>query len=895
MKGAPQHLRLAIFLASLISTLVFAATPAGTVIRNQAVVMVEEEVYYSNPVDTVVLPVCSLSIIPNGSKEAPAQVVNATVGGTAYLVYQIINTGNDSFEFALSNQADASSDWAPVRASIYLDINHNAQIDPGEQRITTITLDAGDSASLIMELVVPDDGDGNLFVTMAGHCPDAVGGKTDEDNYSLVRLRSGPALQIEKSFSPNRVHPGDIVHVTLNVRNIGDQDADGEIVLSDDLTILEGVVFVSGSASAPKGQIEYSSDGTGWSLNEPDDVSAIRLTLDELKVGEEANLEFDLEVSGQANKGFQQNIATAEGPGGPAQSAATIEVLPYYRLFLGPEKNPRAVGADDLQDAELIVDQQYCFKHTLENASDEADTFELSAIGLPEDVQTSFNVAPSVPLSQPIRLAAGEKFDFLYCVTASKVVDPFTVKLIATSETTGKQDPTYDRVRKVYPSGSLVLIKSANPEGTVAAGSEVTYTLRFKNSYPIELTHVAISDDLDDNVEYISSSSGGLYDPDRHRVRWVVDAVSAGEEWEATLTVRVKSEAPDDTLIENRFTLRAEQIPNTLVSNTTRNVVWSSQLLLEKRVTPAKVKYGDRAHYALTLVNPGTTNLKVTLTDSPDAHLRYVSGSSSVGDPEIRDGKLIWKDIELEAGKSLTVEYDMRVLAGAPNKMENVAVASGVSPNGAQVVSARATATVLLDERIFLPRRTTIIGRVFFDIDKDGRFDQARDLPLPGARILLSDGRMVSTDVFGNYAFRDLEAGIWEVVLDPSSAPFPPRPHPEAIDQGYAHRVNAWGLTVSDFPLEAPAGFIEAIRRTTVYMGPLRLDKHIIPLQEGYFRVVLYLRSDEPLKELTIVDPLPSGGYKTFAFEEFVGEKTITYDLEGTPVLTDPEIRWRYP
>ncbi|WP_457630670.1 hypothetical protein [Oceanithermus sp.] len=895
MKRA-QHLRLAALLLAMAVAAAFAATPAGTVIRNQAAALVEGETYYSNTVETTVLPVCSVSLTPSGTPANPGQATNTTAGGTAYLAYQLTNTGNDNFTFDLAEQQDATSNWTPAATAIYLDVNRNAQVDPGEQQVQQVTLDAGDSAWLVLEVVAPDQGTGDLFITPVATCPQ---GESDDENYGRVSIVSGPALQVEKTIAPTQARPGDVVHVTLTVRNVGDQATGAAVTLTDDLSGLGAVSYVAGSAAAPKGDVEYS-DGSSWSASEPAAVSGVRLVLAGLEVGEEALLEFDLSVNDDATPQFVQNEAVAEGPGGPAQAVATLEVLPGYDLYLGPRGNPRALPGgegsdDDRQQADLIVDQTYCFEHTLENASTAADTFTLTASGLPANVHGTFNITPTVPLPLPVHLEAGEQLDFLFCVTASELVQPFTVDLVATSEASGNSNHTYDEVSRVFPAGELVLTKAVEPQGTVTAGTELTYRLHFKNGYPVEATNIVVDDWLDGNLEYLSSSPEGEYDAVRHRVRWQMASIPAGGEWQAELRVRVKDGTPDDTLIENRFELQADQTPNTLVSNTTRTPVWSSALLLQKQVNPAAARLGDRLHYTLTISNPSTAALTVTLADKPEPHLAYIAGSASPAEPDQDDGRLIWGNLTVGAGETLTVTYDMRVLAGAPQKLVNVAVAQGVSSSGAAVASSQATASVQSVEGVFLARRATVVGRVFLDANRDGRFDPGRDVPLAGARVLLPDGRQALTDANGNYAFRDLEAGVWQILLDPRTAPFPPLPHPEALGDGYRHRVSAWGLTTSDFPLEAPAGVIKAVRRTTLFLGPLRLDKTIVPLDENRFRVVLHLQSDEALPELTVRDPLPGGGEKTFSYAEFKGDETITYELEGPPALTDPEVRWRYP
>jgi len=895
MKRA-QHLRLAAFLLATIVAAVYAATPAGTIIRNQAAALVEGETYYSNTIETVVLPVCAVSISPDGTPASPAQATNTTIGGTSYLAYKITNDGNDKYTFQLSLQEDPASGWSPAASSIYLDTNRNAQVDPGERPVQQVELAAGESAWLIVEVKAPEQGSGDLYISPVAACPQ---GETDENNYARVRLVQGPALQMEKTIIPARARPGELVRVTLTVRNIGDAVAGSAVTITDDLSTLNGVHFEPGSASAPKGTIEYS-DGSAWSTTETGSVQGIRLTVPGLDIGEEAVVGFELRINDDARPTTVQNLATAEGPGGPADAVATLEILPGYDLYLGPRDNPRALpggegSSDDRQQADLIVDQTYCFGHTLENASTTADDFEIDFSGLPAGVHGTINVSPTVPLPQPVHLEAGETVDFLFCVTASELVGPFTVDLVATSAATGSSNHTYDEVRRVFPEGELVLTKEVDPGGTVTAGTELTYTLKFSNGYPIEVTNSTVDDWLDDHLEYVSSSPAGTYDPVRHRVRWQIPSVAGGGEWQAELKVRVKDDTPDDTLIENQFTLQADQTPNTLISNTTRTPVWSSLLLLDKQVTPGQVGLGQRLHYVLQVTNPSIAPLTITLTDTPADYLTYVPGSGTPSEPAVRNGQLVWDGVIIGPGETLTFEYDMRVMPGAPRKLLNVAVAEGLGSSGAAVASSQATASVLTAEKVFLAKRATILGRVFLDADKNDRFDPGTDVPLAGARLLLADGRQVITDANGNYAFRDLEGGVWQIMLDPATAPFPPRPHPEALGDGYRHRVSAWGVTVSDFPLEAPAGVIDAVRRTFLFLGPLKVEKSLIPLGDGRYRVVLQLTSSEALPDLTLRDPLPGGGEKVFELGAFEGEKTLTYDLDGKPLLTDPEVRWRYP
>jgi uncharacterized repeat protein (TIGR01451 family) len=365
-----------------------------------------------------------------------------------------------------------------------------------------------------------------------------------------------------------------------------------------------------------------------------------------------------------------------------------------------------------------------------------------------------------------------------------------------------------------------------------------------------------------------------------------------------TLTARVKPSTPDDTLIRNGARLHAPLSPDPIPSNLVENPVWSAGLLLQKEVTPKEAQPGDLLTYTLRVANPAGAALEVRVEDTPDPRLAYVEGSATKGcqNPvpwpvEVRDGKLLFAPFTLPAQGTECLSYRMRLRPGPAGEIVNVAQALGLSGSGAAVASARAQALVRLRPGVF-EEKGLLLGRVFLDLDKDGLFSPG-DIPLPGARLLLPGGLQVLTDAEGRYAFRDLPHGVYEVMLDPATAPFPPRPHPEALGEGYRHRVPVYGLAVSDFPLALDLS-VKVRRSTTLRMGPLTVEKRVLEA-EGARLVVLTLKAAEPLPEFCLTDPVPGGEDFVFEAEVLEGEKTLSYRLPPEAPFTDPEVRWRYP
>lgn len=870
------------------------AAPAGTVIRNQATAIANGQVYLSNEVETLVQAVCVPSITPNGSLSSPGQNTTTPASGTAYFSYRLQNLGNQSFSFSLSSLQNGSS-WTPSAVRFYLDTNANAQLDPGEPEVSSLTLDMNQEARLILAVQTPPSASGELLISPVATCPD---GTRDEDNFSLIRIGTGPALSLVKSVDTGLVQRGQEVVFQLRVLNLGSARATGPVHVEDrlDSPELVGLTYVNGSAAAPKGQLQYF-DGASWSSQEPSAVRGIRLVLDGLEVGEQAVFSFRMKVADNATPGERSNLAKVTSSEGSAQTQVSLRIAAEYAHALGPMGNPQAAGEADRQEAEVLAGRPYCFAHTLSNTGNAADVYTLEAVGLPSGVNLSYRSMSGGSLLLPITLGPGNSLDFQACLSALPAGTPafeFTLRALSS---TGNADPTLDRV-KVWDFSQIILRKSSSKGPIITPGEDLEYRLEVENPLPFAIPGAQIEDVLDARLEFLSASDGGTYEAKTRTVRWGLNLAPKSIHT-LLLRVRVSAAAPDNATIANRFSLRSPEIGEPLVSNDVTLKVQAVALLLEKRVEPRKVQVGDLLTYTLTVVNVGQVPLDVRLEDTPNPILQYQAGSATPAEPLQDNGRLVWEGFTLDPGKRVEIRYRMRVLAGAGGKLDNIVQATGTgkgienSAGAAAVARAVASAAVQVEQGT-LAIYHLLLGRVFLDTDRDGLYTAGVDIPLPGARVLLSNGRQALTDAEGRYSFRNVAGGVWEVMLEAASAPFPPLPHPEAQKDGYRHRVRVEGLTVSDFPLERPAGLARTERQTVLEFGPLRLSKHLLPLPNGY-RVMLALESEEPLYDLTLSDPLLEGGERVFRFDRFQGRETLTYDLEGVPHLTDPQVRWRYP
>ena len=203
-------------------------------------------------------------------------------------------------------------------------------------------------------------------------------------------------------------------------------------------------------------------------------------------------------------------------------------------------------------------------------------------------------------------------------------------------------------------------------------------------------------------------------------------------------------------------------------------------LEITKSVDQQRAEVGDVVTYRIEVHNPtAATVSNVTVRDHLPESFHYVPGTArlSVGsapeqqiEPEISGSDLIFPIGELAPGAGARLLYRVRIGANArEGDMENVAVGSGIFPNGERSETGAARATVRVGGGVFSTRQV-IIGRVFEDVNRNGFFD-SKDKPAAGVRIYLTSGQSVITDSQGLYNFPAIGDGSQVLSLDPVTVP----------------------------------------------------------------------------------------------------------------------------
>lgn len=205
-----------------------------------------------------------------------------------------------------------------------------------------------------------------------------------------------------------------------------------------------------------------------------------------------------------------------------------------------------------------------------------------------------------------------------------------------------------------------------------------------------------------------------------------------------------------------------------------------SGIQITKSADRARAEIGDTITYRIEIHNPAIASVKdLVLEDRLPPSFHFVEGSGLFGSDSTLEQKVTPEDGnqtlrfhfgELAHGATLHLIYRARVGANArEGEQENTASAFGLFPSGERAQTPTASATVIISSGVFSTKQT-LIGRVFVDVNHNGKFDSS-DRPAPGMRLYLSNGQSVITDSAGLYNFPSLGDGPQVISLDPVTVP----------------------------------------------------------------------------------------------------------------------------
>nr|WP_254605890.1 DUF11 domain-containing protein [Deinococcus sp. JMULE3] len=939
---------------TLLGAALAAGTPAGTVIQNTAVLEFtppgEPPVRVPTPpVTTTVQAVCSVSALPNGTVAQPGQSATLLPGETTTFRYVVTNTGNAANTLTLGMLSDVASQFTPGDLSIHRDANGNGQIDQNEAALTSLTLAADASATLLVRATTQASDRGNAYPNLSVRCATNVrglNGETDTDNVARLTVGDPPTLTLGKTFTPDTLRPGDVTTVTLTARNEGN-GASRAVTITDLLNTPEmrDFVFVSGSArlsgSAAGAVTEYSADAQTWQAAETSPVSGIRVRVDSLAPG--ATLTLTFRLRSPELTGTRRNVAQLRSSDISVDAPADVTLRYQPLIALGPLGNPQALpggelSSDDKQVKQVaLLNSEVCFPHTVQNLGDRPDTITVSGRVELGEGSVRFTERDGTPITEPFRsdLAPQATRDFNACYVPSKAStssanEAFRAVLTAASSRGAADNLTVDCLLTVAPL-TLNPVKTGDIEGLVEPGQLLTYHLKLTNTQSFPLTNVEVRDNLrnlqvldasgnvirTDLLEFVSADQGGTLQGET--VVWTLGRLDPGQSFDLTLKARVPQDTPDGARAVNVFTVSSSELPRPIPSNPVVNGVFrSANLTLVKTSSPAVVAYGQTLTYTFTVTNKSATGVleAIKVQDTLPAGLNYVEGSSLLNGvaitPTVTGRTYVWEIPGLAPGASAVITFDAVVTPDAGTQIRNSAIATAVSNNGETQTPPSSVANTI-DPLIFGRNTADLVGYVFQDVNRNGIYDRGVDLPCMNARVILAGGRVALTDAQGRYHFRNLFEGEVALRLDPNSVATAPLNVPQDAGRPGSRLIYVRNLTSADFPLAPDAGDIAVVRDTTLRVTStlplqtpqvLTVRKQVFEQEGGTFLVQLTLTASTDLSGVQLSDPLPQGaelldGQNALTFTTLPGgERVLTYrfrwtgDLKGA--VTDPAASWRY-
>lgn len=197
----------------------------------------------------------------------------------------------------------------------------------------------------------------------------------------------------------------------------------------------------------------------------------------------------------------------------------------------------------------------------------------------------------------------------------------------------------------------LSISKESNPD-TVSVGEPLAYTLTYENQGEVAVRNVTITDELDPNLLFVSSSPPG----DGANTTWKIPLLLPDGPHSIEINALVDETVANGTRLVNRFSMECDEI-SPVRGMIYTDVMNESRLNVNKTAKQKAVRRGEEVAYFIKVCNSGgesATNVTVRDVFSSRVELVYAS-------PQFQEGTGTWHFDSLEPGECVELVLVVRV------------------------------------------------------------------------------------------------------------------------------------------------------------------------------------------------------------------------------------------
>jgi len=331
----------------LIAAAGFAATDAGTVIKNQASASYRDtqgvrRVATSNVVETVIRQVAAIEL--SSDQEKPG-----TAGQEIVFAHTLRNTGNGPDTFNLEAVNNNDSDFKLSDLLVYRDDDRDGLPDSSEPVDVSHLLAAGESQNLVVVGVVPPGTANGLVSSVTLSATSSFESTVTAFNTDVVSVSDASVVEVTKSISAlSGNSPDGPLQITIHYSNPS-ADAAKAVTLIDALP--EGMLYVANSGAwSVSGALgltdNNSSDAPGIrycaydascvglaeadSDNDSDSTNQVTAIIESVEPGSSGYVEFQVTIANNLSAGVLYNTAELQyNNGGSLVGRINSNTVPF--------------------------------------------------------------------------------------------------------------------------------------------------------------------------------------------------------------------------------------------------------------------------------------------------------------------------------------------------------------------------------------------------------------------------------------------------------------------------------------------------------------------------------------------------------------------------------------